>query len=317
MRVSLLALLVFSGVASAQTGTLGAFSFLRLDLSPRAAALAGAFDAVPSDDPALVFYNPALLGDAAADQVSLLYQNHLSDVNAGALAYSRAVRGLHAAVGLRYLSWGELERATAEGERTGTFGAGGVALSAGASYAASARLRYGATVHVARFSIDDRAATALAADAAVAYVVPEERLTLSASVHNLGVALSSLGATRDDLPLDVRVAVSKRLRYLPLLLSVTGYNLHEPGAGQPDRSAGAQVLAHVILGGELQFSEAFQVRVGFNPRRNQELRTQDRLDFAGLGLGFGLKVRRVAFDYGTMSWSENGRLHHFGVRARL
>ena len=119
------------------------------------------------------------------------------------------------------------------------------------------------------------------------------------------------------LPLDLRVGVSKRLRYLPLLVRVTGYDLQDPGAGPEGRTDFERVIGHVGVGGELKFSRAFQVRAGFSPWRNQEMRSGERLDPAGLGLGFGLRVRRYALDYGWASWSEVGGLHHLGLRARL
>jgi len=54
------------------------FDFLRMDVSPRAAALAGAFVA-NTDDPNLIFYNPAGLNLLTGQQVSFSYLKHLLD----------------------------------------------------------------------------------------------------------------------------------------------------------------------------------------------------------------------------------------------
>ncbi len=310
-------LLLLASAASAQLGSGGAFSVLSLDASPRTAALGGLHSALGGTDPAQLFYNPSLL-EPSNGTLSLGYLNHLAGLNAGFAAYGRTIRGIDAAVGVRYLSYGELDGADARGEETGTFSASDIALTAGASYSISERLRLGANAHVVTSGIDDARATALAADVAAAFTVPAQALTATVSLHHAGAVVSSLAETTDELPLDLRVSVSKRLQYLPLLVSVTGYNLADPGgSGTGDQNAAAQIARHVRVGGELQFSPTFQVRLGFSPERNQDLRTRDRLDFAGLTGGFGLKVSRFHVDYAFQSWSENGTLHYLGLRTAL
>ena len=310
-------LLAVGGFAPAAHGQNSvAFAFLRLDAAPRAAALAGALDAVPTDDPAALFHNPALLSPETSGSVGLTYLNHLSDQKAGTLAYGRTVAGYDAAVGVRYFGYGELEGYDEAGVETGSFSAGSLALTVGAAKAYDARLRLGAALSLVTTSVETERATALGADLGASYTLPGA-LTVSAVARGLGITLGSLGTTKDVLPLDLRVGVSKRLQYLPLLVTVTGYDLQDPGAGPDGRTGFEQVIGHVGVGGELQFSRAFQVRAGFNPRRNQEMRSGERLDPAGLGLGFGLRVRRYALDYGWASWSEVGGLHHLGLRARL
>jgi hypothetical protein len=69
-----------------------------------------------------------------------------------------------------------------------------------------------------------------------------------------------------------------------------------------------------MVGGEFYFSEAFNVRVGYNHRRHEELKMKSRLDLAGVGMGFGLVIRGVGFDYAYNSWSSVGGLHQFTLR---
>ena len=303
--------------AKAQPGDLSGFSFLRLEPSARAAALGGSFSAVYGDDVNAFFYNPALLNETTHRHLSISYLNHLSDINAGFLAYSRHYDGLATfAAGLRFLSWGDLQGADEQGNRTGSFGASDVALTLGAARAQSDRLRYGVNVHLIYSSVESFNASALATDVGVLYHIAAQRLTFSASVNNLGVTLSSLGETKDDLPLDLRVGLTKRLRYIPLLVSLTGYNLHDIGNEPEDGTALGNVFQHVILGGEFQFSQAFNVRFGYNHRRHQGLKTSSRLDLAGVGLGFGLKITRFRLDYAFNSWSFGG-LHQFTVRTAI
>ncbi|QXD14491.1 type IX secretion system protein PorQ [Rhodocaloribacter litoris] len=315
----LLLFLVVPLAATAQPGDVTGFSFLRLEPSARAAALGGSYAAVYGDDANALFYNPALLNEQMHGMLSLSYLNHLADLNAGFAAYSRHYEGLGTfGLGLRFLSWGRLDRADEHGERQGTFGASDVALTLGAARTYGERLRYGAGIHAVYSSIAAYNASALAVDLGVLYLLAEQNLTLSASVNNLGVTLSSLGTlTRDELPLDLRLGFTKRLRHLPLLITVMGYNLHDLGDGPENASAVSNVLRYLAFGGEFQFSEAFNLRFGYNHRRHEDLKLKSRLDLAGFGIGVGLKITRVRVDYAFNSWSSLGGLHQFTVRTRL
>lgn len=318
LPIFLLLLYGLATPAAGQPGDLTGFGFLRLEPSARAAALGGSFSAVYGEDVNALFYNPASLNEEMHRTLSLSYLNHLGGLNAGFAAYSHHLEGLGTfGGGLRFLSWGELQGADENGEPTGTFGASDVAFTVGYARPVNDNFRYGANVHTVFSSVEAYSASALAADAGILYHFPGQQLTLSASVNNVGVTLDSFGETQDELPVDVRVGVAKRLRYVPLLLSVTGYNLHDPGDAPEDSRAFDSVMRHLALGGEFQFSDAFNIRFGYNHRRHEELKMKSRLDLAGFGVGFGLKVSRIRFDYAFNSWSTLGGLHQFTVRTHL
>ena len=304
--------------ARADTGPLSGFGFLQMEPSARAAALGGSLSGLYGDDVNVLFYNPALLNESMHRSFSLSYLNFLHDVNAGFLAYSRVVPAVGTvAVGLRFLSWGDVSGRDESGEDTGSFGATDVALTVGAAREAGDRLRYGANLHLVRSNIASFNALALAADAGIAYHVPDHGLTFSASLNNLGRALDSFGAVDDELPLDLRVAVSKRLQHVPLLLSLTAYNLHQPDDVTDDAGAVNHAFQFLKIGTEFQFSEAFQIRFGYNHRRHEQLKTSSRLDLAGFGAGFGIRLASVNVDYSFSSWSSAGGLHQFTVRTDL
>ncbi|MEM8601104.1 MAG: type IX secretion system protein PorQ [Bacteroidota bacterium] len=316
-----LALLLTAAPSFAQTPDRYAqFKVLGLAPSARATALQGSVGAMYGDDPVAHFYNPALLNRQMDRQVAVSYLNHLADISAGSALYVRDIERLQGtlAASFRYLSYGEFERADQNGVRDGsTFGAGDVALSVSYARALTAdeRLRGGATIHALFATLDDANASALAFDAGVAYTIPEQRLTVSAAIVNAGTVFSSFGEEDDTLPFDLRLAVAKRLANVPLQLTVTGYDLADltEGAG----NAANRVLNHVTVGGELYFGSAFMLRAGYNDRLRDELNPQGRFDIAGVGLGFGLNIRRVGFDYGYSGWSEVGGLHQFSLRTRL
>jgi hypothetical protein len=307
--------IVFS--VQAQPGPLTGFGFLRLEPSARAAALGGAFTAVNDGEVNGLFYNPALLGEEEHGAVSLSYMNYLSDVNAGFLAYARDFRGMGTiGAGIRFLNWGDVQGADEQGNPTEEFSASDVALTIGFSRP-YARMTYGVNAHLIHSSIESYGATAIAADLGLAYDIPEQHMTLGISLNHVGVALSSLGSVEDELPLDLRIGVTKRLQYVPLLVTITGYNLHDIGNEPEGMKLTNQIMHHITAGGEFQISDAFRLRFGYNHRRHEMLKTKSRLDLAGFGAGFGIRVKRVRVDYAYNTWSSVGSLHHFTVGTKL
>lgn len=304
--------------AWAQAVEAGAFSLPVLDATARGAALGGSPVAATGRDAGNFLYNPALLSDADADHVALGYLNHLSSLRVGTLTYARPVAAVGMLAGaLRFLGWGAVPRTDETGAANGEFRANELDLSVTASRPHGERLRYGATLHLLRSAIDGQAATALAADLGAAMHFEERLLTLSASVHQVGVVMGSIGSVKDELHADIRLGVAKRLRYLPVLFSLTAYGLTRPGETDDDPGLLDKAFRHLLIGAEFQFSDAFQVRLGFDQRRHAALRTGSRLDMAGFSLGTGLRIRRVGIDYAWSSWSSLGGLHRFTVSTRL
>jgi len=304
--------------AAAQPGaSLSSFQLLRFDASARTAALGGAYTAVADGDVNALFYNPAIPGPPTSRIPSLSYLNHLAGIDAGTVAYSQTVRdwGTTLSGGLRFVQWGgDIQRRNERGERTGTFSAGDVALTLGAARATGARLQYGANMHLLYSQIDNVQATAVATDLGALYRLPAQQLTIGASLRHLGV---STGGFETSLPLDLQLGVSKRLAHLPLLLSLTAYDLTEIGTGVEGGSTLDHALGHLTFGGELRLGEVLRLRAGYNHRRSRDTALADRFDLGGLGGGFGLVVSGIAVDYAYNSWSKLGGLHQFTVRADL
>jgi hypothetical protein len=301
--------------AQAQPGSARtSFPFLRLDPSARAAALGGAFAAVADGDVDALFYNPAVAGPATSRSVSATYVNHLADINAGSVAYTHTVRGIGTTLsgGVRFMHWGTFERRDRYGVPDGTFRAGDVALTVGAARPLGARWRYGATVHVLHSAIETARATALAADVGLLYRWPDQQLTAAASLRHMATVLEPFGAAGGTtLPADLQVGVTKRLAHLPLLLSVSAYDLTHLDEGVAGGTTLDHVLAHLSMGAELQLGSVLRVRLGYSHRRSEELALADRFDFAGIGTGFGVRVGEWGVDYAYSSWSSLGALHQF------
>ena len=302
----------------AQPGQISGFTFMRVEPSARAAALGGSLSAMCCDDPSAFFHNPALLDASVSGMLSASYLKHLHDLSAGTATYSHHFGQYGtAAIGIRLLRYGDFERTDPTGVQDGTFDASDMVLTLGLSRHYRGAIRYGASMHFAHSGIAEYRAAALLFDAGIVYHAPVRRLTASVSVNNTGMVLNSLGNIADEVPLDVRVGVSKALRYVPLTATLTAYNLHDLGRGSADGSTNfSKAMSHTILGIEFHVISAFTLRAGYNHRRHQNLSSGSRLDIAGVAMGFGLRNRGFALDYAYTSWSFAG-LHQITFAARL
>ncbi|HET7152415.1 MAG TPA: hypothetical protein VFJ29_01520, partial [Candidatus Kapabacteria bacterium] len=66
------------------------FDFMNIDPSGRGGAMAGALVSM-TDDPNLIFYNPAGLGTVSGQQLSLSYMKDILDINAGFASYVQKI----------------------------------------------------------------------------------------------------------------------------------------------------------------------------------------------------------------------------------
>ena len=72
-------------------------------------------------------------------------------------------------------------------------------------------------------------------------------------------------------------------------------------------------LRHAIIGVELFPKKAFNLRVGYNFRRAEELRLLEQRNFSGVSLGFGLKMNKLKFNYSYSRYTLAGNTSLFGL----
>jgi hypothetical protein len=283
------------------------FEFLRLDTSPRAAALAGSFVAA-NDDPDVIFYNPAGIKLLDETPVSFSFLKHLLDINSASLSASLDFEGIgRFAGGIKYINYGTFQEADQFGNRNGEFSAGELALMIGYANELAENFLYGANVKFIYSSIADRSSTGLAADLGLQYVIPESNWSFGFSVLNLGGQTSSYYDISEDLPLDVRLGLSKRLEHLPFKFYFSLNKLNESQDSFGDR------FQQFTAGGEISLSEAIILRLGYDNEKRKELKIGSSSGIAGFSIGLGINVSDYNIDYAFSSLGSVGALHRFGV----
>ena len=286
-----------------------AYDFLRVDPGARASAIAGAYDTY-TDDPNVMFYNPASLSTMTANSMSAGFGKYLLDINFGTLAYTHKYKDKGwFGLGVKFFDYGSFDRADENGVSTGeTFGANDLMVSLGYSNYFYEEINYGVSLKYIYSSIADYKSSALAVDFGLLYLIPSDNIAFSLGVNNLGSQLTSYLDTREKLPLDIRLGFSKSLEHLPLKFSVTFSKLNE------EREKLYQHLKSFSLGGEISFSENVAFRLGYSNEKRQDLKLGSSLGIAGFSTGLGIKFSgKYLLDYSLNSMGKVGSTHRVNV----
>lgn len=311
MKLTTIIAIFFLTVFNSSIFSQNTYEFLRVDMSARAAALGGSFVS-NHDDPNVIFYNPAGINLLTENPISFSFLKHLLDINLASLAYSTEFENIGRFGGaIKYINFGTFTEADEFGNRGGEFGAGEAALIIGYSNALDINFNYGANVKFIYSKIADRSSTGIGFDIGLNYYAPEENLSVGFAALNVGTQLSSYYNTKENLPLDIVIGVSKKLQHLPLRLSLDFHKLNA------ERDDFVQRFKAFSVGAEFTLSKVLRLRFGYDNEKRNDLKIGSSAGIAGLNAGFGAIVSNYTFDYGFSSMGAIGALHRVTVSTTL
>ena len=257
------------------------------------------------------------------------------------LAQWDAQRGLHgwsapswsAAVGVDYLQTGLLEERDAAGELLGTFRAQEVTprLAAAAHWKG---FTAGLGTKLAMLTYGPYTAQALALDGGLLWTIDSGRTSMGIVVKNAGRSLEYFAAEREALPLDVQLTISQKLKYAPFRWNLTYTHLQrwdmryvdpqlvskDPLTGEvtvQDISFWTNALRHLHPSVEAQLGGRIFIQVGYDVRRQMEMRIPTRRSNPGLSFGLSLQTAKMSYQYGSAVYHVAGRLNQFTLIRRL
>jgi hypothetical protein len=292
---------------------LSGFEFLRVDYSARTSAMSGAMIAMQGDVN-FIFQNPACMAYTQDRQFSFNYNNYLLDLKSGFVGYSQRMKIFgQVSAAIAYFDYGDFKERTAYAEETGRiFDASDMAIVLSQSDILEENFAYGISIKYVHSRIDIWNADALALDFGMIYQATfTQDLFFGISLLNVGKSLSAFIETKEDLPLNLRIGLAKKLEHLPLVLnlSINELNISEESIFER--------LKKFSLGGEFTLSEALRLRLGYNHEMNRNLKTDSGAKFGGLGIGFGMLWRTYRFDFAYNSYNQLGSTYRFGLSGTL
>ena len=148
-----------------------------------------------------------------------------------------------------------------------------------------------------------------AVDLGVMYINEDLDFNAALVVRNLGTQITTYAGQNEPLPFEVAFGMSQTLEHVPLRWHLTFENLQKWPIGRPNPARDeidlegnassekigffGNVIRHTIIGAELFPDRGFNIRVGYNFRRAEELRILDQRNFSGLSFGVGIKLNKI------------------------
>ncbi len=296
-----IAILTLSLLISSPSLANTTYDFLRIDPSPRGAALAGNSIALLAGDLNAITIHPAGLAFLDDQRASVSYANHPLDVSGGQLSYGFPTDYGYAAFALNYLSYGSFDRRqNLDDEVNGTFTPTDILLVGGFGRQVVEDVGVGVSLKFIRSEIDTYSSTAIAADISAHWDTRFRMIQLAAGISNLGTQLESYGDTAEDLPTEAHIGFAKYLEHLPLELSLTAhYGLDQQFWG--------------ALAGEFMVSELLMLRAGYTTLGPDYHVGGSQDAIAGVSAGIGISYMDLKLDYALYSQGALGEVHRLGV----
>jgi len=320
----------------AQVGGENTYQFLNLISSPRQAALGGKILTNYDYDVTQGLYNPATINVDMDNQLALNYTSYLGGIGYGTAAYAytldRHVQTFHC--GVTYINYGSFDGYDEEGNETGEFSGSEAALSLGYAFNIPRTDFYlGTNLKLITSKLEQYSSFGAALDIGAIYIDEDIGFHAALAIRNIGTQITTYAGQRESLPLEIDFGMSQKLYNVPIRWHLTMENLQtwniakpNPARSQTDLEGNqteekigffGNAIRHLILGAELFPERGFNIRVGYNFRRAEELRIVDQRNFSGLSFGIGIKMNKMRFSYSHARYSSAANTSFFGLHIDL
>jgi hypothetical protein len=321
-----------------QIGGKYTYQFLNLVTSPRQAALGGKIITLYDYDVNQAIYNPATINPEMDNHLSVNYGSLFGEVSYGTAAYAytydRHVQTLH--MGVNYVNYGTFEGRDETGLLTGDFTGSEIAVSFG--YAMNipwTDIYVGANAKLISSTLESYNSFGGALDIGAIYIDDVNDINIALAIRNLGSQFTTYAGQYEPLPMEIIAGISQEVENVPIRWHLTLENLQQwnisfsnPNRAEQDIEGGTteekvsffnNALRHVIVGAELFPGKSFNLRVGYNFRKGEELRIVDRRNFSGISGGLSLRMfdGKIRFDYSYSRYTLAGNTSLFGLMINL
>ncbi len=319
-------------VGYSQIGGKYTYQFLNLVTAPRQAALGGKPITIYDEDVNQVNFNPAAINVEMDNHLSLNYANYYGEITYGtacyAYTYDRHLQTFQA--GVNYVNYGSFDGFDENGQATTSFTGSEIALSLGYGYNIPyTDIHIGASAKLISSSLETYHSLGGAIDIGAIFIDQRNDVNWALVIRNIGTQFSTYNGVYEKLPLEIIVGVSQELEHVPIRWHLTIENLQQWNIAfsNPVRTESSfdgdskqekisfvnNALRHLVTGVELFPKKAFNLRLGYNFRRAEELRILEQRNFSGISVGFGLKMNKLKFNYSYSRYTLAGNTSLFGL----
>ena len=319
----------------AQTGGDNTYEFLNLTNSARVTALGNVLINTFDDDINLAQQLPSLNHTGMNHQFSVNFTNYYAGVKFGSLIYGLPSSKFdNISVGLQYLNYGDFTRTNEFSDVIGEFSAGEYAAFASTAIEIDSSFYVGASLKAVYSNLDAYSSFGILGDFSATYSLKSGRMLASLLMKNAGFQIKTYANKSEPMPFEMVLGLSTKLEHAPLRWSISWAHLERwdlsyinPSEPTIDPLTNEEIsvkyntrdkiFSHLHVGGEFLFSKNFNIRLGYNFRRRQELALDLYKHNVGLTWGFSMRVSKFHFNYARATYHAVGPMHTFSVTSSL
>ena len=332
MKIIKFLFLIFFFNVNAQVAGESVYQFLNISSSPRQLALGGKEITYFGSNVNQPLINPSSINVLMDNNFSINYSNYISDISYGSASYAYTFDNrsntLH--FGVSYIDYGNFDGYDEQGNSTNSFTGKESAISVGYSTKINnLPVYFGANIKIITSTLEQYNSLGLSSDIGFLYINDNSDLNIGFVIRNIGVQLKAYDENKEKLPFEVDLGFSQLLENAPLRWNITIENLQKwnIGLSNPSRiisdldgnvttekvSFLNNLFRHLIVGAEIFPENSFNVRVGYNFKRGEELKIIDQSNFSGLTFGFGMKFNKLQLNYSHAKFSSAANTSLIGM----
>ena len=335
-----LPILVFCSIFFAKLGlhaqTLGgssAFSFVKLPNTPQLTALGGVNVSTITRDIGPSFHNPALLRQFMSGQVNAVFGSAPAGIkNLDAIAgWHDKPWATNFSLGVHYLAYGESPLTDAAGNILGNFNPRDMVVQASFSRTYLERFHYGASIKYISSTYGPYRSSAVAADVGLTYTDSAGLFQASFVAKNMGAQLKAYAGQPEDMPFDLQIGVTKRLRMLPIQFSLTAQRLHQFDIAYTDTLFNQdnygdskrpgfmdKLFRHFVFAVQGYVGNRIELTMGYNVLRGKELSIGNVSNgLTGFSFGVGVLLDRLQVRFAHTMYQRQIAANQFGISMDL
>jgi hypothetical protein len=266
------------------------------------------------------------------NHLALNYGSYFKEVSYGtasyAYTYDRHLQTFQA--GVNYVNYGSFDGYDENGQSTASFSGSEIALSLGYAYTIpNTTLHIGTSAKLISSTLESYHSLGGAIDIGMLFIDEKNDVNWGLVIRNIGTQFTTYSEVREKLPLEIIFGVSQELENVPIrwhfsLENLQQWNIAFSNPAQTQVSINGSetnkkvsflnnALRHTIFGVELFPKRGFNLRLGYNFRRAEELRILEQRNFSGVSVGFGLKLNKLKFNYSYSRYTLAGNTSLFGL----
>ena len=325
---------------SAKSQTLGGssvFNFLRFPNTPQLTALGSVNISNISNDVGLSFNNPSQLRREMHGQANFVFNSMYASINNYHLSGAYHAEKLKTSFsgGVNYFDYGNIPQTDAAGNTLGDFHPNDYVVQISASRRYMERWFYGATFKFINSNYGLYRSNGIALDIGASYYDSTNLLQVSLLMKNMGMQLKEYeGSASDEIPFDLQLGITKRLKKAPIQFSLTAHHLHQFDIRYNDTAFNNEndfeqnnknssftidkIFRHFVFATQFYIADKIELTAAYNHLRRSELNipgTSNGLN--GFSLGVGVLLNKLQIRYARGYYQNNTAYNQFGLNVQL